>query len=164
MKLSKLVVNSSPIISLSKIGYADLLFDLSSELIIPEAVYQEINNHKCNDSAVKWIKNQDSSLFRPVEVPGIVSDWNLGRGESQVIAYAYHNKEFAAVIDDRAAKKSADYARAFSLFSRYYDYATCEAALENENKEVRQLSIKYLNEMKNSGDPFAIEILGSIKL
>ena len=56
MKLGKLVVNASPIISLAKIGYADLLLELSSELIIPEGVYQEIVNHKNNDSAVEWIK------------------------------------------------------------------------------------------------------------
>jgi predicted nucleic acid-binding protein len=64
MKLGKLVVNASPIISLAKIGHADLLLKLSSDLIIPEGVYQEIVTHKNNDSAVEWIKSRDSSLIR----------------------------------------------------------------------------------------------------
>jgi len=108
MKLGKLVVNASPIISLAKIGHADLLHDLSSDLIIPEGVYQEVISHKNTDSAVEWIKRQDSSLIRKVEVPLIISEWNLGKGESQVISFAYQNMQFAAVLDDRAARKCSE--------------------------------------------------------
>jgi predicted nucleic acid-binding protein len=108
MKLGKLVVNSSPIISLAKIGHADLLLELSSKLIIPEGVYQEIVNHKNSDSAVEWIKSQDSSLIRTVGVPLIISEWNLGKGESQVISFAYQNMQFAAVLDDRAARRCSE--------------------------------------------------------
>lgn len=108
MKLGKLVVNASPIISLAKIGHADLLLELSSDLIIPEGVYQEIVNHKNNDSAVDWIKNQDASLIRTVGVPLIISEWNLGKGESQVISFACQNMQFAAVLDDRAARKCSE--------------------------------------------------------
>ena len=108
MKLGKLVVNASPIISLAKIGRADLLLELSSDLIIPEGVYQEIVNHKNNDLAVDWIKSQDSSLIRTVGVPLIISEWNLGKGESQVISFAYQNMQFAAVLDDRAARKCSE--------------------------------------------------------
>ena len=43
-----------------------------------------------------------------MEVPAIISEWNLGKGESQVIAFAFQNKEFAAAIDDKAAKKCAE--------------------------------------------------------
>lgn len=61
MKVGKLVVNASPIISLAKIGRADLLLELSSGLIIPEGVYQEIVNHKNNDLAVEL--DQESGFF-----------------------------------------------------------------------------------------------------
>ena len=108
MKLGELVVNTSPIISLAKIGHADLLLKLSSDLIIPEGVYQEIVAHKNNDSAVEWIRNQDSSLIRKVGIPLIISEWNLGKGESQVISFAYQNMQFAAILDDRAARKCAE--------------------------------------------------------
>ena len=46
-------------------------------------------------------------MVSSVEVPTIISEWNLGKGESQVIAYAFQNKNFAAAIDDKAAKKCA---------------------------------------------------------
>jgi predicted nucleic acid-binding protein len=108
MKLGKLVVNASPIISLAKIGHADLLLELSSELIIPKGVYQEITNHKNTDSAVEWLKRQDSSLMRDVGVPLLIAEWNLGKGESQVISFASQNLQFAAVLDDRAARKCAE--------------------------------------------------------
>jgi len=108
MKLGKLVVNASPIISLAKIGHADLLLELSSDMIIPEGVYQEVISHKNTDSAVEWIKRQDSSLIRDVKVPLIISEWNLGKGESQVISFAYQNMQYAAVLDDRAARNCAE--------------------------------------------------------
>lgn len=107
MKLDKLVVNASPIISLANIGCVNLLTDLSLELIIPDGVYREIVNHACKDPAVEWVEAQDSCLFQAVEVPVIIGSWNLGKGESEVISYAYSNKEFSAVIDDCPAKRCA---------------------------------------------------------
>ena len=108
MKLDKLVVNASPIISLAKIGHADLLKDLVAELVVPEGVCQEIACHGRRDLAAEWIKRQDSSLLRPVDIPTIISEWNLGKGESQVMAFAYHNPGFAVAIDDRAARNCAE--------------------------------------------------------
>ena len=45
MKSNDLVVNASPIISLSKIGQADLLQTLSGKLVVPRGVYEEIMAH-----------------------------------------------------------------------------------------------------------------------
>jgi predicted nucleic acid-binding protein len=42
MKCSNLVVNASPIISLAKIGCADLLTEMFSQLVIPLGVFEEI--------------------------------------------------------------------------------------------------------------------------
>ncbi len=109
MKLNKLAVNASPIISLSKIGYADLLIQLSSHLIIPEGVFEEITAYKPGDPAVEWLKTlQSPAIIKPVEVPTIISEWNLGKGESQVIAYVFQNNGYVAVIDDKAAKTCAE--------------------------------------------------------
>ena len=108
MKHDKIVVNASPIISLAQIGYGDLLLDLSSELVIPQGVYEEIMNYSPNDSAVQWVQQRESSVIRSVDVPTVISDWNLGKGESEVITFAHFNQGFVAALDDRPAKKCAE--------------------------------------------------------
>ncbi len=109
MKSGKLVVNASPIISLAKIGCADFLLQLYGQLVVPEGVFQEINVHREHDQAVEWLRDQDyKAIVRSIEVPEIISEWNLGKGESQVIAFAFQNRDFTAAIDDKAAKKCAE--------------------------------------------------------
>jgi len=109
MKSSKLVVDASPIISLAKIGCTDFLSGLFDQFVIPEGVFEEIAAHKEHDRATEWLKAQDyQATVRIIEVPAIISEWNLGKGESQVIAFAFQNRGFAAAIDDRAAKKCAE--------------------------------------------------------
>jgi predicted nucleic acid-binding protein len=108
MRFDKIVVNASPIISLAKIGCADFLPALSSRFIIPDGVYQEITRHPFPDPATEWLKSQKSEIFVSVEVPTIISDWNLGKGETEVIAFALQNRDFTAVLDDRAAKNCTE--------------------------------------------------------
>ena len=106
MKLGKLIVDSSPIISLANIGCADLLLDLSSELIIPKGVFEEVTDYHQDDLAVIWIQNK-LSYVRETGVPPIISEWDLGKGESQVLAFALTNKNFYTVIDDKPARNCA---------------------------------------------------------
>jgi len=67
-----------------------------------------LTNHKESDSAVEWLdtKKHRADII-PVEVLPIISEWNLGKGESQVISFAFQNSGFTAAIDDKAAKKCA---------------------------------------------------------
>ena len=108
MNSTRLVVNASPIISLAQIGYADLLLSLSSELVIPKGVFEEITAYSIDDPAVLWMRDKKRSLIHQVEIPTIISEWNLGKGESEVIAFAYQQKEYVVAIDDRAAKRCAE--------------------------------------------------------
>jgi len=112
MRFDKLVINASPIISLAKIGCAGFLPALSSRIIVPDGVYQEITRHRISDPAIDWLKIQKPEIFESVEVPTIISDWSLGKGETEVLAFALQNKGFTAVLDDRAAKNCAE---AFSI-------------------------------------------------
>jgi predicted nucleic acid-binding protein len=93
MRSDKLVVNASPIISLAKIGSANFLPALSSRFIVPNGVYEEIVRYSFSDPATEWLRSQKSEIVVSVEVPSIISDWNLGNGETQVIAYAIQNIE-----------------------------------------------------------------------
>jgi predicted nucleic acid-binding protein len=78
-----------------------------SNLVIPLGVVEEITAHSVEDEAVKWVTAQNPSRIQSVDIPEIIAGWNLGKGESQVIAYAYKSVEYAVSIDDRPAKKCA---------------------------------------------------------
>lgn len=108
MKFNKIVVNASPIISLANIGQADLLLKITDRLIVPKGVYEEITFHKHSDCASEWIKNLNPSFIRDVKVAQMISDWNLGKGESQVLSFSWQNDKIPVVIDDKAAKKCAE--------------------------------------------------------
>lgn len=78
-----------------------------SQLVIPLGVFEEITAHSSEDEAVEWVMAQDPSRIQSVDIPEIIAGWNLGKGESQVIAYAYKNVGYVVSIDDRPAKKCA---------------------------------------------------------
>ncbi len=46
-----------------------------------------------------------------------------------------------------------------SLFDRFTDWKTCEAALQNPHPEVRELAVMHLSEFASDGDPFSQAIL-----
>ena len=102
------VVNSSPIIILSKISRVEILLKLCRKLIIPEGVSSEISQGPENDPGKVWLK-ENGFRYVPqkyaIEPP--ISNWDLGVGESEVLAFALKNPGWIAVIDDRAARKCA---------------------------------------------------------
>ncbi len=104
----KIVADSGPIISFARAGRLDLLKQVTNELIIPDAVFQEIvvsGDDKPGAEEVKhdlWIKRatvQDRSLLE--NMPG-----KLSRGESEAILLA---KELDAylLVDELEARKEA---------------------------------------------------------
>ncbi|WP_413175896.1 DUF3368 domain-containing protein [Anabaena azotica] len=104
----KWVVNSSPLIVLTKINQVHLLKELCNELIIPSGVVQEICVAPDNDPAKIWINNEGSIYIRDVDQIDIsIAAWDLGLGESHVLSWIYKNPGYEAIIDDRAAKIAA---------------------------------------------------------
>ena len=75
---------------------------------MPTGVYEEITSHHHSDTATEWIKNIDNSYIYDTEVPQIISNWNLGKGETQVISFSYQHDRIPIIIDDKAAKKCAN--------------------------------------------------------
>ena len=47
-----------------------------------------------------------------------------------------------------------------SLFDRYVDWQTCEAALRNPDWMVKEIAMGFLREFAEEGDPFSAAILG----
>lgn len=103
------VVNASPLIVLAKIDMVWLLEKLCDHLVIPSGVVEEINDGPIDDPARKWIDAEGNRYKIDVrDVPSMISAWDLGKGESQVLAWVHLNKDYDAILDDRAARNCAD--------------------------------------------------------
>ena len=107
MQIEKVVVNASPLILLFKSGFDDLLPQLFSTIIVPESVWDEILRggdiaaQKLLDSKIIW------TTRAAIQIPPEILVWNLGDGESEVLSWAFANRDFRAVVDDKAARNCA---------------------------------------------------------
>jgi len=103
-----LVVNASPLIFLARIERLDLLASLAKLLVVPEAVIREIQAGSGRDGTADKVKVLPSILQvddRPV--PDRIRFWNLGAGESQVLAHGLERPGAEVVLDDLAARRCA---------------------------------------------------------
>ena len=99
---------NSPVILLAGVGQLDLLRQLGSAVVIPEAAVLEIRRRGPADPAVQalaqatWLASVD-----PGPVPAQVAAFGLGDGETAVLTHALANPGSGAVIDDQAARSAA---------------------------------------------------------
>jgi predicted nucleic acid-binding protein len=104
----KWVLDASPLITLGKVSKITLLEKMGSDLVVPEGVVSEVDQGPADDPAKKWIRGEGSSLVRRLDhIPPLVLSWDLGRGETEVISWAYLNPGYEAILDDRAARNCA---------------------------------------------------------
>ncbi len=85
--LNQSVVNASPLIFLSKAGMIHLLQLEGPDVLVPEPVVGEILKRGRNDVTAKVLDS--TPWLKIVEVPAIpalIQSWDLGRGESSVLA------------------------------------------------------------------------------
>ena len=103
------VVNSSPLIFLSKVGLLDWLQLAADTVVVPEAVAREINRRRPADVTANALAR--TSWLRIVAVPAIpavIQSWDLGPGESAVLAHAYTHPGVIAILDDGLGRRCAD--------------------------------------------------------
>ncbi|MEX2399258.1 MAG: hypothetical protein WD423_00705 [Rhodothermales bacterium] len=107
--MRKWVVNASPLILLAKVDHIHLLTELMDTLVIPAAVAEEVNAGPDDDPARRWLREIGSEYVRATqdEASDVVA-WDLGRGETAVLSWALRHPDWIAVVDDLAARKSAD--------------------------------------------------------
>ncbi len=102
------VVNSSPLIVLSKIRRLDLLCSLCRNLVIPMGVVHEINEGPQDDPARVGLGSLTSAQRQEITaIHSAVAAWDLGPGETDVLSWAKAHPGFEAIIDDRAARNCA---------------------------------------------------------
>ncbi len=101
----QLISNSSPLIALSTLEKLDILKTLFGNIIIPEAVYDEVFTRGFDKVSVPGFlaieKISDKNLMVSLEM-------QIGYGESEVIALALERKITRVLIDDKQARKIAE--------------------------------------------------------
>ncbi|GMV58064.1 MAG: hypothetical protein AMXMBFR72_11760 [Betaproteobacteria bacterium] len=101
------VVNTSPLILLGKIGQLDLLEALAPQVLVPAAVVEELTAGADRDpegpSMLTWAQARSA---QNVPVPQSIAGWDLGAGESQVLAHCLGSRK-RAVLDDAEARAAA---------------------------------------------------------
>ena len=99
------VVNSSPIIALSRAESLHLLQVASERLLVPMEVVAEIRSYGPEDPAVRALTQ--TAWLETVETPPppeALLGSNLGAGETAVLTWALAHPGTRAIIDDRQAR------------------------------------------------------------
>lgn len=103
------VVNASPLICLSRAGLTDLLHQAGETVMVPAAVAKEILARGPADVTAQTLAKTPWLVH--VEDPAIpagILGWDLGRGESAVLAWAQFHPGTRAVIDDLHGRRCAE--------------------------------------------------------
>ncbi len=102
------IVNASPLILLGKAGRLDLLRALGRDLLVPDAVLDELQAKGSDDPVAQSVESATWLCVVSVTVtPGSVVAWRLGAGESAVVACALQFSDSLVVLDDREGRRCA---------------------------------------------------------
>lgn len=105
---STAVVNSSPLIFLSRGGHLNLLRSVASHILVPNAVISELMARGGSDVTVESINRAEwIRQMHAIPISANIQSWGLGMGESSVIELARSEPESVAVIDDLAGRHCA---------------------------------------------------------
>ena len=102
------IVNASPLIVLARGGLFDLLRVAGDRVLVPAAVANEISRRGAADPTVQAMR--EANWLMVVEdpaVPASILAWDLGAGESAVLAWARANPGTEVICDDQAARRCA---------------------------------------------------------
>lgn len=102
-------VDASPLIYLSKSGLLQIVELAARRLFLPRAVLDELRAKENSDGCLSQVLALPSLVvLESVAIPDVIAGWDLGRGESSVLAIAYERPGCVAIIDDLAARRCAE--------------------------------------------------------
>jgi predicted nucleic acid-binding protein len=104
---SRWVVDASPLIFISNIGHEHLFAQLADEVIVPQAVAREVQAGPKPDRARQLMRQRYWKVARLSQPSDELLSWDLGAGETSVIAYVLANPGWTAILDDGAARRCA---------------------------------------------------------
>ncbi|MFO1433986.1 MAG: DUF3368 domain-containing protein [Candidatus Competibacteraceae bacterium] len=105
----RLVVNTSPLIHLAEANLLDLLRQAAPTVWVPELVALEIRAYGESDPTACALAAHEWLEVQPVAaIATDILSWNLGAGESAVLALARTFPGSMVVIDDLAGRRCAE--------------------------------------------------------
>ena len=102
------IIDASPLILLGKAGQLDWLPQMG-RIVVPESVAAEVAAGSPVDPARQWFAASEGAacMVRDVAPTSELLAWDLGAGETAVIAMAMANPGHEAVLDDASARRCA---------------------------------------------------------
>ena len=106
-----IISDTSPLSSLALVGYLSILKDIYTNVIIPQAVANELANLTEEDIRIKaslsleWIQVQQATNLELVAC--LRNEYNLDLGEAEAIALALELKADELLIDERLGRREA---------------------------------------------------------
>jgi len=103
----KVVSNSSPLISLARIGMLNLLKDYFGEIFIPPGVYDEVCFKGKGKPGAEEVESADWIKLREIEnrFAAQILEIELDRGEAEVIVLAKEINADIVLVDDRRPRE-----------------------------------------------------------
>ena len=102
------IVDASALILLGKIGRLDLLRVGGPKVLVPGVVLEEVGGHGHDQAAAQEIVRETWIHIVPSPpTPSPIQAWDLGAGESAVLALALNDRDCEVILDDRDAKRGA---------------------------------------------------------
>jgi predicted nucleic acid-binding protein len=154
MPINRVVLNTSPLICLSKSELSELLLALFKDILVPDNVKKEVTAKSAVDFGIntvlsrKWLKTIKSIPINPT-----IAAWDLGEGENAVLSYVYKNPDHWAIIDDLQARRCAE-----SLGCNFHRNSgdNCSGQKKGNNKissrksgktsKLRPVALRYIHE------------------
>ncbi len=144
--MHKIVIsNTSPIFYLHRIGLLELLRKLYGEIIIPNAVLEELEEGKKAGEDIPAVQEYKWIKVKRISVPSyikIIPD--LGKGEAEVLALGIEERNHLLIIDDALARAIAKLQSLKFTGTAGILLKAKKAGLINEIKPI-------LNKLKESG-------------
>ncbi|MCC7495439.1 MAG: DUF3368 domain-containing protein [Fimbriimonadaceae bacterium] len=100
------VLDASPLISLGRIGYGSWLPQLADEVVTPAAVAAEVLAGPA-DEARQLVATGSIAVVQAPPAPPALLAWDLGAGETAVLAYALSHPGATVILDDGPARRCA---------------------------------------------------------
>lgn len=108
--MRKIVSNTTPIISLLKIGKLSILKDLYQSIIIPKEVFNEIENGKNKSYYINLLEIEWIEIKEIKDKKSLSYFLDLDKGEAETIILANEINADLVIIDEKLARYHAKHA------------------------------------------------------